>query len=565
MKSILITLIALFSNHQATSAAIQPPDFNIVVNAESVELVPPLNHHFNIKASNKIEWEGSPLKIKAYESRITAKLPLKHAEGTLVASAFICDNAKSYCAKKVQSIKVPGNADRNSAKSSSRFRALKPSKPYLDLATGFLVNDPKKALKLAAQKKKPLIIDFFGIWCPPCNHIDAMVFQSPGFKKRAETGFVRLKMDADHDASAAMKKKYKIVALPTVVFTTADGDEITRFVGYRPLDEVLRTLDFVTANKDEGYASLASKADGPNPEAKYKAALIALDRGDAPKAIKWLEPLRALFEESQDPRLETLFRAEYQASLANSDSVLTRKVLHQWISKFPDSKSHLESYQHLADLEENQGNVDAAKDHLRKAVQTAERMLKLPLSELSKGDYTIADLHQTLAELYSKMGEKEQAKMTYLKCAQAYQDQALEEGSEFARGPSLEKAYCLSKAGKTQESEAIYVEGIKRFPNEYTFHSEYAKLLLDLSRTREAFQEINQALQFAYGGQRLKATMVKSKILEGLGDIKASIQAIDDELKTPLTQNPSLSALKLRQRLEARRDELKKKQPKDPN
>ena len=53
---------------------------------------------------------------------------------------------------------------------------VKSTKKDATLKNGFLVNQPEEALRLAQKEKRPLLIDFFGIWCPPCNELDQEVF-----------------------------------------------------------------------------------------------------------------------------------------------------------------------------------------------------------------------------------------------------------------------------------------------------------------------------------------------------------------------------------------------------
>ena len=74
-----------------------------------------------------------------------------------------------------------------------------PQKPISKRKPASIVNDPEKAFALAAKKKLPLMIDFFGIWCPPCNHLDADGLLGRIQGKTDRNASCTLKLDADQD------------------------------------------------------------------------------------------------------------------------------------------------------------------------------------------------------------------------------------------------------------------------------------------------------------------------------------------------------------------------------
>src|SRR5262249_25000606 len=121
---------------------------------------------------------------------------------------------------------------------SAHSEILRPQQTSSSPHHGFVLNQPDQALALAQREGKPLLIDFFGIWCPPCNRLDEEVFSNPSFQKEAHH-FVLLKLDADSDLSWDLKSKYKVGGYPTLVFANPDGEELSRVVGFRPLPEIL--------------------------------------------------------------------------------------------------------------------------------------------------------------------------------------------------------------------------------------------------------------------------------------------------------------------------------------
>ncbi len=548
------------------------PDLEFSIQAGVLSVQPPQGHHFNVKAPAHLRENQVLLPIKLTASKLTSALPANPAPQKAQLDVFVCDTANTYCRKKTQEIAVPP------VRAESKAAAVKAAPvpqarataaaPHFEAETGFYVNDPKKAFALALDQKLPLMIDFFGIWCPPCNHLDAMVFRDAKFKSQNDKRFVRLKLDADQDEFNSLKNRYKIQGLPTVIFATPAGDEIFRLVGYHPVDEALVKADAAFLSREEGFAALEVQAAQGNESVRFKAARIALDRDEPAKALAWLIPFKDQWEKAHDPRLAELYRAQLrvaQASKEDGSSFEAIKIVERWLKEFPTSIDAIENYQTLAELKEgSQGNSNgAAHAALKSALELTDRLLAGPASALKDSEYTRADLAETRADLLEKLGGKlgDRGQMTsaYLACANAYEKEAQAEGGSFARGPSLEKAYCLGKAGKTAESEAIYREGIRRFPEEYTFYQGLARLLLDSGSFARALSEAQQACRHAYGNQRFKATLTLVRAFEALHEPKKAIEAIEEALKSPLAEDSTVGTIKLREKLKAKAENLKKK------
>lgn len=98
----------------------------------------------------------------------------------------------------------------------------------------------------ARSSEQPIMIDFYADWCIPCLELDRRTFTHPQVISVADK-FVRLKVDLTHFDSPeaeALRKKYDIAGVPTIVFLTHDGseDKSARVIGYLPPDKFLERM-----------------------------------------------------------------------------------------------------------------------------------------------------------------------------------------------------------------------------------------------------------------------------------------------------------------------------------
>ncbi len=106
-------------------------------------------------------------------------------------------------------------------------------------------------LSEAQSQGKPVLMDFYADWCIPCLELDRKTFTDPSVI--AETSdFVRLKIDLTHfdsPESEALRKRFNIAGVPTIVFIDKTGQEVvsSRVVGYLPPIEFLEKVKPVLA------------------------------------------------------------------------------------------------------------------------------------------------------------------------------------------------------------------------------------------------------------------------------------------------------------------------------
>jgi thiol-disulfide isomerase/thioredoxin len=112
------------------------------------------------------------------------------------------------------------------------------------------------SVRLSAQRGHPVVVNFWGTWCPPCR--DEIPLLVAEYATHKDSGLVILAVDGrDQETSTKavrefaaefhipfpvlldekgnVRKRYKLRGLPTTVFIGADG--VIRAVNIGPLSE----------------------------------------------------------------------------------------------------------------------------------------------------------------------------------------------------------------------------------------------------------------------------------------------------------------------------------------
>jgi thiol-disulfide isomerase/thioredoxin len=148
------------------------------------------------------------------------------------------DNTASVPPKKMDSTKVVEAPENVTKPGKTALQAPKtPAKPVAP-KTAKLTTKPLKvnwqpslaaAFKEADKTGKPIMADFYAVWCGPCKILDEYVYPSADFAKVAQD-WVVVKIDAEKETELA--QKYQIQAFPTTIFFKPDGSIFEKQEGF---------------------------------------------------------------------------------------------------------------------------------------------------------------------------------------------------------------------------------------------------------------------------------------------------------------------------------------------
>lgn len=95
----------------------------------------------------------------------------------------------------------------------------------------------------AGVNNKPVLIEFYADWCPPCVAMEENTFPDPRVVSEME-GFVAVRVENNPD----VEKNYGVEYYPTIVLLNREGKETSRYIGYLGPEEM---VDWIIGSRDK--------------------------------------------------------------------------------------------------------------------------------------------------------------------------------------------------------------------------------------------------------------------------------------------------------------------------
>ncbi|MEA4890871.1 MAG: thioredoxin [Clostridiaceae bacterium] len=91
--------------------------------------------------------------------------------------------------------------------------------------------------ELVMKSDKPVLLDFWAVWCGPCRMVAPTIDKlAEDYKGRAVIG----KINVDEESELA--EQFKVMSIPTI-YILKSGQVVEKMVGARPYAELAAALD----------------------------------------------------------------------------------------------------------------------------------------------------------------------------------------------------------------------------------------------------------------------------------------------------------------------------------
>ncbi|MGH8252538.1 MAG: thioredoxin family protein [Steroidobacteraceae bacterium] len=134
--------------------------------------------------------------------------------------------------------------------------------PHTDApGIAWFAGDVGAAFDAARTARKPLLLYWGAIWCPPCQQLKSTVFSRPDFIAKSAL-FVPVYLDGDDAGAQKWGEEFHVSGYPTLVVLDADRHELMRIAGGMDLDQYAGVLDNALADLQPASALLDAAAGG---------------------------------------------------------------------------------------------------------------------------------------------------------------------------------------------------------------------------------------------------------------------------------------------------------------
>jgi len=111
----------------------------------------------------------------------------------------------------------------------------------------FFTGSWKAVLAEAKRQNKPVFVDIYTTWCPPCKRMASEAFPNPKIGAKFNVHFINYQFDAEKGEGVQLARQYTVSSYPTALYIAPNGAVIHRAVGYTGINGMLDQADKILA------------------------------------------------------------------------------------------------------------------------------------------------------------------------------------------------------------------------------------------------------------------------------------------------------------------------------
>ncbi len=127
------------------------------------------------------------------------------------------------------------------------FGCLPGANVQADEPTGirFFSGSWQQLLAEATRQNKPLFVDVYTTWCPPCRRMAREAFPDAAVGATFNKQFISYQLNAEVGEGVELAKRFAVQSYPTALYLLPTGELVHRSVGYGGVKSMLTQADLV--------------------------------------------------------------------------------------------------------------------------------------------------------------------------------------------------------------------------------------------------------------------------------------------------------------------------------
>lgn len=162
--------------------------------------------------------------------------------------------------------------------------------------------DYEEALTKAGHEGKSVFIDVYASWCGPCKYMSRDVFTESSVGEFFNKNFISIKIDGETEEGNALMLEYGMDAYPTMIFLSANGQELKRIVGAVEAEELLKNGNIALNPETDPVFKARETFEASNKTQEDHNALISVLLSEGHASLE--DECIAYFKKFQDLNLE---------------------------------------------------------------------------------------------------------------------------------------------------------------------------------------------------------------------------------------------------------------------